>query len=80
MVQQASLRLHRDRKRKDSFVAVDDAVGSNSSVAALVEEAEVRIEDLKEDMPGMVRRVVVVIVGLHHNPWTPHKVGRLFQL
>ena len=61
MVQQASL-LHRDRKRKDSFVVVDDVVESNSSAAALVEEAEARIDCWKEDILGMGQLVVAVVV------------------
>jgi hypothetical protein len=59
MVQQASLRPHRDRKRKDSFVAADDAVGSNSNVAALQEEAEeVRIIEKDHVMVEVVAEVV----------------------
>ena len=61
MVQEASL-LHRDRNRKDNFVAVDDVVESNSSAAALVEEAEVRFDCWKEDILGMGQLVVAVVV------------------
>ena len=40
----------------------DDVVESNSSVAALVEEAEARIDCWKEDILGMGQLVVAVVV------------------